>query len=355
MSDKIIYGIQQIGVGVDNVEKAFEWYGTKLGADICVFDDNNEATYMAPYMGGKARAKRAILALNIQGGSGYELWQHTSRTPTKLAEPMNIGDLGINLAKVKSHNIEQSYARLKEKGVTILGEIETCADNKKCFYINDPFGNTIQIKECDSWYMKKQFDVGGMYGCSIGVSNIDESLKFYRDVLGFKNVISDCTGTFSDLRALPNGNGEFHRVILSLEQKTGGFAKLFGIGEIELIQAIDYTPKRIFDFKERYWGDVGFIHICFDIHNMSKLIEECSTAGFPFTVQSSEEFDMGDANGRWGYLEDPDGILVEFVETFKVPIAKKLGIGINLKGRDPHKPLPNWLIKAMSVKRKKFN
>lgn len=52
MENKLIYGIQQIGVGVDNADKAFEWYATRLGADVPVFEDNNAATYMAPYMGG---------------------------------------------------------------------------------------------------------------------------------------------------------------------------------------------------------------------------------------------------------------------------------------------------------------
>ena len=82
MEQKLIYGIQQIGVGVDDAAKGFEWYATRLGSDVRVFDDNNTATYMAPYMGGEPREKRAILAVNMQGGSGYEIWQHTGRKPS---------------------------------------------------------------------------------------------------------------------------------------------------------------------------------------------------------------------------------------------------------------------------------
>jgi hypothetical protein len=63
---------------------------------------------------------------------------------------------------------------------------------------------------------------------------------------------------------------------------------------------------------------------------------------------------MGDANGHWGYTEDADGTLIEFVETHKVPILKKLGLSIDLTKRDPHKPLPLWLIKALSLKRKRM-
>ena len=88
---------------------------------------------------------------------------------------------------------------------------------------------------------------------------------------------------------------------------------------------------------------------------MKVLVEECKEAGFPFTVLSGESFDMGDANGHWGYLEDPDNTLIEFVETHKVPLIKAINFNINLRGRDPVKPLPNWLMKSMSFKRKKFN
>jgi hypothetical protein len=82
MENKLIYGIQQVGVGVENAEEAFSWYASRLGSDVVVFDDQNEATYMAPYMGGKPRNKRALLALNMLGGSGYEIWQYTDRKPS---------------------------------------------------------------------------------------------------------------------------------------------------------------------------------------------------------------------------------------------------------------------------------
>ena len=88
---------------------------------------------------------------------------------------------------------------------------------------------------------------------------------------------------------------------------------------------------------------------------MNALVEEVAAKGFPFQVLSDANFDMGDANGHWGYLEDPDGTLIEFVETHKVPLIKKINWNINLKKREPTKPLPNWLIKAMVFNRVKFD
>lgn len=355
MDKKLIYGIQQIGVGVDNADKAFEWYATRLGADVPVFDDSNEATYMAPYMGGKPRKKRAILAMNMQGGSGYEIWQYQERSPKRPENEIHIGDLGIYAAFIKTKNVEDTYNRLKALNENILGDIQTEPDGKKSFYLKDPYDNILKVKGFNSWYAKNGGDVGGLYGCTIGVSDIEKSMKLYSDILGYNKVVFDETGTFEDFSSLKNGSGKFRRVLLTHPSKrVGGFSSLLGDSQIELVQSLDYTPTHI--FNNRYWGDIGFIHVCFDIRNMKALTEECKQKGFPFKVLSGESFEMGDTHGHWGYIEDCDGTLVEFVETHKVPLVKKLGLNINLKNKDPKKPIPNWMIKAMALKRvKKFS
>ena len=353
MEEKLINGVQQIGVGVANAEEAFKWYATVLGADVKIFDDTNEATHMAPYMGGKPRKKRAIMGMNMKGGSGYEIWQHTEHVSQPPKNPIQLGDLGITIARVKSKAIKTSFDTLKQKEVKLLTEIVKDPNGIACFYISDPYGNIIQIREFDSWFNSKNANIGGQYGAFLGVSDIDQSLKLYADVLGYDQVIYDVKGIFDDFKGLPNGQGEFRRILLGHKNnRTGGFAKLFGKSEIELVQSIDRVPNKI--FEGRFWGELGYIHLCFDIRNMNALVNECENAGLPFKVLSNPDFDMGDANGHWGYIEDADGTLIEFVETHKVPLIKKIGWSINLKNRDPHKPLPTWLMKAMALNRVKF-
>ncbi|MSP70157.1 MAG: VOC family protein, partial [Bacteroidetes bacterium] len=79
----------------------------------------------------------------------------------------------------------------------------------------------------------------------------------------------------------------------------------------------------------------------------------CESKGHPFTVDSASSFDMGEAAGHFTYIEDPDGTLIEFVETHKVPVLKKIGWYLNLKSRKAEKPLPNWMVKAMAMNRVK--
>ena len=90
--------------------------------------------------------------------------------------------------------------------------------------------------------------------------------------------------------------------------------------------------------------------------NMPAIRNICEKNGFPFTIDSlnsSDTFQMGEASGCFSYIEDPDGTLIEFVEAFKIPIIKKLGLSIDLRKRNPEKPLPDFFIKLLQLHRVK--
>ena len=86
---------------------------------------------------------------------------------------------------------------------------------------------------------------------------------------------------------------------------------------------------------------------------MDVLKAKCEKTGYNFTVDSSESFDMGEAAGHFSYIEDPDGVLIEFVQTYKVPILKKLGLFLNLKNRNQEKTLPKWMLKGIGFNKVK--
>jgi catechol 2,3-dioxygenase-like lactoylglutathione lyase family enzyme len=354
MKHKRITGIQQIGIGVANLKEAWNWYKTHFGMDIRVFEDDAVAELMLPYTGGEPRKRHAALAINIQGGGGFEIWQYKGRVPKAPSFQVQAGDLGIFAAKVKSKNVTNSYNELKANGAVILGEISLTPDGKEHFFVRDPFNNIFEVIEGNSWFHDDKKHGGGTYGAIIGASSINRALKVYAGILGYDIIEYDKSGEFSDLNCLPGGSGKFRRVLLShSEKRSGGFSRLLGESKIELIQALDRHPELI--FKNRFWGDLGFIHLCFDIQGMNFLKDECEKKGFPFKVDSAvnlpDSFDMGDAAGHFSYIEDPDGTLIEFVETHRVPILKKWGISINMRKRDPFKNLPDWLVKGLRFSR----
>ncbi|MDR9417610.1 VOC family protein [Gracilimonas sp.] len=348
--EKVIAGIQQIGIGIPDVHKATEWYRKYFGMDIKVFEDAATAELMLPYTGGKPHDRTAILTLNMKGGGGFEIWQYTSRKPQPAEFDIKMGDLGINCGKIKSINVPQTFEEMTAAGLDVITPLKKTPADEFTFFVKDLYGNIWQIVESTSFYKKKTpSSTGGVVGAVIGSSDIDKSLKLYRDVLGYDVVVFDETGSFSDFGGLPNGDDQYRRVLLRhSEVRKGGFSKMFGPTEIELIEVKVREGRKI--YEDRYWGDLGFIHLCFDIQGMDYLQEDLEEEGFPFTVDSANSFDMGEAAGRFTYVEDPDGTLIEFVETHRVPILKKLGWYIDMTKRDPKKNLPDWMIGAL-----KFN
>ncbi|MCK7460991.1 MAG: VOC family protein [Sphingobacterium sp.] len=198
---------------------------------------------------------------------------------------------------------------------------------EKSFFVKDRFGNIFHIVEATDWFMNLGDISGGSYGAIICVTDIERAMKLYSDILGYDRVVYDNTGSFDDLAPLPGGSGIFRRVLLAPTRPFhGGFNPIYGQSVMELIQARDREVSRI--FEGRLWGDPGFIHLCYDISGMDNLRRYCSETGFPFTVDSKtshegHSFDMGEAAGYFAYIEDPDGTLIEFVETHEVPIIKR--------------------------------
>lgn len=355
MEKKIICGIQQMGIGVPNVEEVWKWYRTFFGIDVKIFEDEAEAPLMTKYTGGKVQNRTATLALSMEGGGGMEIWQYKSRGTEKAEFDIQLGDFGIYITRIKSHDVKASFEFCRNNGAKILGELNTAPNGEHHYFVEDPNGNIFNVVHSDNRFSKTNFSgkTGGIAGAMIGVNDMDAAMKFYNEILGYTHVEYDETNSFEDFKALPQGAGKVRRVLLSHPQaRKGPFAKMLGPSKIELVQALDRTDCRAI-FENRFWGDWGFIHLCFDIQGMEALKKECEEKGYPFTVDSGDTFDMGEAGGRFAYVEDPAGTLIEFVETHKVPVMKKIGWYINLKKRNPAKHLPDWMLKAMRFNRVK--
>lgn len=345
----MISGIQQIGVGTVDFRKSWNWYIDMFGIDIRILEDDTVAERMLPYTGGKPQKRHACIAVNLQGGGGFEIWQYSDRKPEPCPFEIAVGDLGIFAAKLKCRDV-LSFHKLISAKWNSCTEPEMLPDGSPCFYVKDLYGNTFQIIENKEVFIEQHRLTGGMAGAVIGVTDMERSLRFYKEVLGYDTVKFDFTGPYSNHDIMPEARKCCRRVILTAPKRKGAFAELFGYSEIELVQALEHTPRKI--YGGRYWGDPGFIQICFDVTGMDAMKKFCAEKGHPFTVDScpdGETFDMGDASGRFAYIEDPDGTLVELVETGKVPIVKKLGFGIDMTKRNPSKPLPKILFRLMGL------
>jgi len=345
-------GIQQMGIGVPNVQEIWSWYRKAFGLDVRIFEEAAPAPLMTRYTGGVVHNRTATLALNMAGGGGFEIWQFTSRPTQKASFDIQLGDLGVYICKIKSEDPRHTQQHLKAMGANVSEAHQDPAGRWTC-YVEDPNGNYFQIVEGRSWFAKSKHPskCGGVAGAFIGVSNMEKSLSFYRDLLGYENQVYDVQQVFEDFKSMPRGAQAFRRVLLSHSKvREGYFAQLLGITEIELLELATPNVARPI-FENRFWGDWGFIHLCFDVQGMDSLKQRCEEFQAPFTVDSDNSFDMGEAAGRFAYIEDPDGYWIEFVETHKVPVLKKLGLYLNLKQGGKLKHLPKWMLRAMGINR----
>ena len=349
MSD-FISGIQQIGIGVKNAPECLHKYASLFGMNTLVFNDVSEASLMKQYTGGNVYQRQALLTLNMQGGGGFELWQFKNRESAFPVKQPQYGDLGIYAAKIKCADINKAYESFyKEKGVQISA-IQKDEKDDPHFWVKDHYENVFNIVTGNHWFQKNKNMVGGVTGAVIGVSDMDRSVDFYKSVLNIDEQVYDhkgfCQSSFTETK------NNFRKILLRKHPTgKGAFGKLLGSVEIELVQCLDRKPAKI--YEHRFWGDCGFIHLCFDVFNMCGLKKHAEKHGYKFTVDSIDSFGMEKASGRFCYMEDPDGTLIELVETHKVPVMKKLGIYFDLKKRNLEKPLPDWMIKLLSLSKVK--
>lgn len=345
-----ISGIQQIGIGVKNAPECLQKYASLFGMDTLVFDDESEARLMARYTGGSIYNRQALLSLNMQGGGGFEIWQFKNRLPAEPSALPLYGDLGIYAAKIKCADVEKAYNAFgMKKGIEVSALL---VDEKKesHFYVKDTHQNVFNIVSGNHWFQKTNKLVGGVTGAVIGVSDMEGSLEFYKTVLNIDKEVYNRTGFMEG----PTHEKQLYRKVLLQKHPTGkgAFGKLLGSIEIELVQCLDRKPGKI--YADRFWGDCGFIHLCFDVFDMCGLKKYAEQKGYLFTVDSIDSFGMDNASGRFCYLEDPDGTLIELVETHKVPVMKKWGLYLNLKKRNLQKPLPDWMIKLLALSKVKY-
>lgn len=352
----LVSGIQQVGVGCEDFGAAWRWYAEMFQINVRILEDDTVAERMLPYTGGQAQKRHACVAVNLQGGGGFEIWQYSERKPQPPAFRPQVGDLGIFAARIKSRDVQAFHEELLAK-YDKVSPLAKLPDETPCFTVEDPWGNYFQVVEDPYVFIEQKQRSGGIVGAMTGCTDIDRTIPLYRDLLGYDTTCYDVSGTFDDLAFMDGGQQRYRRVRLAASRKRkGAFVPLFGESTIELVQALDRTPRKI--YEGRYWGDPGFIQICFDVTNMRALEKRCNELGFPFTVDScpnNEHFDMGEASGHFTYIEDPDGTLIELVEAHKLTILKRPHLYINMLKRDREKAFPKCFFRLMGMNKVKFD
>lgn len=135
----------------------------------------------------------------------------------------------------------------------------------------------------------------------ITVSNLERSLAFWRDVLGF------------ELSHRPHQTGDLASEITGVAGAEISIAVLKGYGhKIELLEYLaPLDRKKHVDLRP---CDVGSVHVALLVDDLDEVLSTISasgwkTAGKPQTLTSGPN-----AGKRVVYVRDPDGTIIEFME-----------------------------------------
>ena len=131
----------------------------------------------------------------------------------------------------------------------------------------------------------------------IVVTDMEKSLKFYRDLLGLK------------IKSLVDEEGQFLDNILAHENVKNKVAKLYaknGNALVELIDSKSYGNK-----KDRDFFTIGASHFAFTVDNLEKTYDYLVKNGVKFTAPPQQ---TPDGFAKVTFCEDPDGTLIELVE-----------------------------------------
>ncbi|MDC0140265.1 VOC family protein [bacterium] len=346
-----IQGMQHIGIAVTDMDRSLRLYRQLFGMDIPFFDSVQEAPLMDSHTRGETILKRASMVLNLQGGCAFEVLQPTSFEPKPASWEIGLGDFGIAVVQMKTKDIVRMHKHaLQFDDVTCDDKLTRTPWGAPTFFLNDLDGNVFQILEASDSFAKTGHASGGVLGCTIGVSDMEASLKLYATTLGYSEVLYDETAVQCDWSHRPYGSENYRRVRLTQPNPgSGGFGPLTGRTFIELVQAKDRSGR--FIFEDRIWCDTGFAHLGFDVRGMETLGKTLSKEGFGFRCDTADAIGMGETKVHCTYIDDPDECWLEMIEVYKIPIIEKWGLFLDVQKRGADESLPRWMLHALKFSR----
>ncbi|MEJ5186166.1 MAG: VOC family protein [Candidatus Geothermincolales bacterium] len=137
----------------------------------------------------------------------------------------------------------------------------------------------------------------------IGVRNVDSSLSFWSELMGFRLKLGDRASYMEEMRELIGSLVEL-RVVMA--------ANLRGGGAVELVEHLSTSPRE--PAAPVCWGDIGYLEVGLKAYRLEELYQDLRRKGVGF-LTPVREIEL--ASGQWerfAYLRDPDGNLVHLVE-----------------------------------------
>jgi len=148
--------------------------------------------------------------------------------------------------------------------------------------------------------MKKQVTVVAADHTGITVKNIETSLAFRRDVLGF------------ELSHRAHHRGELASEVTGIPGAEILIAVLKGYGhKIELLQYLAPAERRHLDLRP---CDLGSVHVAFTVNDLDPVLEIVAGSGWKAVGTPQTLLSGPNVGKRVVYVRDADGTTIEFMQ-----------------------------------------
>jgi catechol 2,3-dioxygenase-like lactoylglutathione lyase family enzyme len=134
----------------------------------------------------------------------------------------------------------------------------------------------------------------------ITVTNLERSLAFWRDVLGFQ------------LSHRPHQTGELASEITGVRGAEISIAVLRGYGhKIELLEYLAPSDRKRVALRP---CDVGSVHVAFTVDDLDAVLATITGSGWRAAGQAQTLVAGPNVGKRVVYVRDPDGTTIEFMQ-----------------------------------------
>ena len=149
--------------------------------------------------------------------------------------------------------------------------------------------------------MRKNFRIISADHTGITVSNLEKSLGFWRDVLGFEfSHTAHQTGELAEeITGIPGAE-----IKLAVLKAPGGH-------KIELLQYFAPSDRKLANVGP---CDVGFVHVALLVDDLDAVLERIAASGWQAAGEPQKLMKGPNAGKRVVYVRDPDGTTIEFME-----------------------------------------
>ncbi len=155
----------------------------------------------------------------------------------------------------------------------------------------------------------------GVHHVGVGVNNLETIVDFYQNTIGFTDVFVEFPESSHDsmFEVFRKPNIVFSGTMIC--QKAGGLI-------VELIRMVDPPSRPIRkDFK---YGDIGVAKIAIAVSDVKQIYHELK-GNVNFCSEPKVTSITGWGDYQFVYCKDPEGNLVEFVSSPKIPVNDKFG------------------------------